>query len=315
MKKYQVFISSTYIDLKEARQKVINALLMNECIPAGMEAFFASDEEQFNVIKKVIDLCDYYILILGNRYGSVNEKTEKSYTEMEYEYALEKGLPVLVFAQDESLCKESEESEINHSKLILFKKRVMKDRMSAIWTSPDELAMRVAISLNKSIQETPRPGWIRGSDKVDDDKTDRITVNELNEMIELHFKENVRAIITDGRKLSKAKWSLSLGTIFLLVGTNLYSDRLECDFRYDLNDIVSDYHLVNEDYTLIKGKLIALGYIEAKTMKVNKQLDTYILLTQKGKKTLDHIITHGLFKKESKPTFQHGDYSDGGYKW
>ena len=93
-KKYQVFVSSTFIDLQEERRKVLDVLLMADCIPAGMEAFVATDDEQFEVIKKVIDLCDYYILIIGQRYGSVNEVTKKSYTEMEYEYAKKIGVPV-----------------------------------------------------------------------------------------------------------------------------------------------------------------------------------------------------------------------------
>ena len=84
--KYQVFISSTYSDLYKERKQVLDILLMADCIPAGMENFVATDDEQFNVIKKVIDLCDYYVLILGKRYGSVNEKTGISYTEMEYNY-------------------------------------------------------------------------------------------------------------------------------------------------------------------------------------------------------------------------------------
>ena len=74
-KKYQVFISSTYKDLLEERKKVQEILLMADCIPAGMEAFVAANDEQFEVIKKVIDLCDYYVLIIGNRYGSINQTT------------------------------------------------------------------------------------------------------------------------------------------------------------------------------------------------------------------------------------------------
>lgn len=97
-KKYQVFISSTFSDLIEERKKIQEILLMADCIPAGMEAFVATNEEQFNVIKKVIDLCDYYVLIVGGRYGSVNESTGLSYTEMEYDYAVENNIPVLVFA-------------------------------------------------------------------------------------------------------------------------------------------------------------------------------------------------------------------------
>ena len=100
--KYQVFISSTYKDLIEERKQVLQVLLKADCIPAGMENFVATDDEQFNVIKNVIDLCDYYILILGRRYGSINARTGISYTEMEYNYAIERGIPVLVFSIDDS---------------------------------------------------------------------------------------------------------------------------------------------------------------------------------------------------------------------
>ena len=109
--KYQVFISSTYSDLSKERKRVLDILLMADCIPAGMENFVATDDEQFNVIKKVIDMCDYYVLILGKRYGSVNEKTGISYTEMEYNYAIDKGIPVLVFALDDSVELDDEKVE------------------------------------------------------------------------------------------------------------------------------------------------------------------------------------------------------------
>ena len=42
-----------------------------DCIPAGMELFPAADEEQWEFIKRVIDDCDYYVLIIGGRDGSL----------------------------------------------------------------------------------------------------------------------------------------------------------------------------------------------------------------------------------------------------
>ena len=166
-KKYQVFISSTYTDLIEERRKVMDVLLMADCIPAGMEAFVATDNEQFEVIKKVIDLCDYYVLILGMRYGSINPSTGKSYTEMEYEYAKEKGIPVLVFAIDDTVeldddNRDSEEEKI--VKLKLFREKALTNRMASIWKNTDELTGKVAISIMRAKQEINRPGWQRGAD-------------------------------------------------------------------------------------------------------------------------------------------------------
>lgn len=88
--KYQVFVSSTYKDLLEERQEVMQALLELDCIPVGMELFPAADDDQWTLIKRLIDDCDYYILIAGGRYGSVN-KEGISYTQMEYEYALSRA--------------------------------------------------------------------------------------------------------------------------------------------------------------------------------------------------------------------------------
>jgi hypothetical protein len=93
-KKYQVFISSTYTDLVEERQIILRSILDLGHIPSGMELFSAADEEQFAYIKKIIDECDYYVLVIGGRYGSIDD-SGISYTEKEYDYAVEKGVHVL----------------------------------------------------------------------------------------------------------------------------------------------------------------------------------------------------------------------------
>ena len=99
-KKYQVFVSSTYTDLIEERQVVLRSILDLGHIPSGMEMFSAADEEQFDYIKKVIDECDYYVLLIGGRYGSVDDRG-MSYTEKEYDYAFGKGIPVLAFIHED----------------------------------------------------------------------------------------------------------------------------------------------------------------------------------------------------------------------
>src|SRR5687767_10458335 len=89
-KRYQVFVSSTFRDLVDERQEVMQALLELGCMPAGMELFPAASDDQWTLIKKVIDDSDYYIVIVGGRYGSLGPDG-LSYTEMEYRYALDQG--------------------------------------------------------------------------------------------------------------------------------------------------------------------------------------------------------------------------------
>ena len=93
-KKLQVFVSSTYTDLIEERQAAVEAILEAGHIPAGMELFKAGNKSQLETIYKWIDDSDVYMLIFGGRYGSVESKSGKSYTQLEYEYALNRNIPV-----------------------------------------------------------------------------------------------------------------------------------------------------------------------------------------------------------------------------
>ncbi len=95
-RRYQVFISSTYLDLVDERREVMQAVLEMDCLPAGMELFAASNDDQWTLIQEVIDQSDYYIVIVGGRYGSISEEGI-SYTEKEYDYAVSKGIPVMGF--------------------------------------------------------------------------------------------------------------------------------------------------------------------------------------------------------------------------
>jgi Domain of unknown function (DUF4062) len=66
-----------------------------------MELFPAANEDQGTLTKKeVIDDCDYYVLIIGGRYGSVHP-SGKGYTQMKYEYALSKNKPTIAFLHED----------------------------------------------------------------------------------------------------------------------------------------------------------------------------------------------------------------------
>lgn len=164
-KRYQIFISSTYSDLKEERTKVMQTIMSLDCIPAGMELFPAMDEEQFEFIKRIIDDCDYYLLIVGARYGSIDENGV-SYTEKEYDYAVAKGIPVMAFLHDDISSFPLNKVDLDNSlrrKLNNFYKKVKKGRLVQHWKNADDLNAKVAISLPKTIKMFPRIGWVKAN--------------------------------------------------------------------------------------------------------------------------------------------------------
>jgi len=171
-KRYQVFVSSTFQDLELERQEVMHALLELDCIPSGMELFPAANESQWNLIQKVIDDCDYYILILGGRYGTIGPDGY-SYTEMEYRYALSSGKPIIAFIHGNPGSISSDKSEASPEgkpKLEAFRKEVEK-RLVKKWSNPQDLGSVVSRSLIQLIKSTPAVGWVRANELADRDAT------------------------------------------------------------------------------------------------------------------------------------------------
>lgn len=172
-KKLQIFISSTFKDLEEERQAAVEAILGSKHIPAGMELFKAGNTSQLETIKKWINESDLYMLILGGRYGSIEPKTGKSYTQLEYEYALEKKIPVFAVVLDESFLYEKaakKQYEVfetdNKDKYIEFKKFVMTKIVKVVEDCKD-IQIAIKDSISELENDYPLCGWVRASEVED----------------------------------------------------------------------------------------------------------------------------------------------------
>lgn len=167
-RKYQIFISSTYVDLKDERRAVIKSIMEMMHFPVGMEMFSPTDKKQWEIIKSTIDTSDYYVLILGQRYGSTVKNGKDniiSYTEKEFNYARRMGKPILAFIISDSamrLPNQMESDQFLSEKLRAFKGKVKKSgRIVDWWLDGSDLARKVVIALTKEFIETPSCGWVR----------------------------------------------------------------------------------------------------------------------------------------------------------
>ncbi|MEP7363230.1 MAG: DUF4062 domain-containing protein [Acidobacteriota bacterium] len=174
-KRYQVFVSSTYDDLRVERQEVMQALLELDCLPAGMELFPAADEDQWSLIKRIIEQSDYYIVIIGGRYGSKGP-SGVSYTEMEFTYAKEIGKPVIGFLHGKpSDIPSGKTDPANAAELERFR-GLVQQRLCKFWESPKELGSIVSRSIVQLMKAKPAVGWVRA---------DQFTPDAAGEMINL----------------------------------------------------------------------------------------------------------------------------------
>lgn len=160
--RYQIFVSSTFQDLEDERQAILNAILKLNQFPAGMEIFPATNDTAWELIKKVIEDSDYYVLVIGGRYGSMDE-SGISYTEKEYDFAVSQNIPVLAFLHSDpssiSVGKSETDSKIR-KKLQAFKTKVRIHHCN-FWKTTEELKEMVITSLSQSIVMNPQKGWVK----------------------------------------------------------------------------------------------------------------------------------------------------------
>ncbi len=198
-KRYQVFVSSTFTDLKDERQNVIQALMEMDCIPAGMELFPATDEEQWEFIKKIINDCDYYLLIIGGRYGSL-ANDGISYTEKEFDYAVSQGIKIVALIHEDPenlVVSKSEIDPIKIEKLEKFKEKVKTGRMVKFWKTTSELPGMMSLSLNKTMKMYPAVGWVRANQVASNELLTEINqLRKENEELKKGNENGIEYIIT-----------------------------------------------------------------------------------------------------------------------
>ena len=100
----KVFLSSTAKDLAEYREAVANTVERMdgyECV--RMETFGARDSIPDKYCREQVRNCDVFVCILSFLYGSCPPGSEKSFTEREYEMAVETGKPLLIFLADKEI--------------------------------------------------------------------------------------------------------------------------------------------------------------------------------------------------------------------
>lgn len=302
-KKYQIFVSSTFEDLKEERRTVLSAVQDMGDIPSGMEMFPATDEEQFNFIKRIIDNCDYYVVIVAGRYGSI-APDGLSYTEKEYNYALSKGIRVLAFIRNESdiPADKRDIDKVKIEKLAAFKSKLTAGRVVKMWSHLQDLASNVIISLTKEKVTCPAIGWVRANQALSNESL--IELNELRKEVESlrKYKQQQETKITyediasfdDEIKLNfihsyhdyqynerkeSLQHTLSWRDLFSLISPTIMHNPNDDLMKSKLGEIYNTrvfkrskgvVKIIQEDYETIKIQLKAYGLIEIKYLKTTK---------------------------------------------
>lgn len=140
-----VFVSSTYEDLipyREAAQQVLTRL---EQTVKGMEYFGSKPNDPLTVCIDNVKTSDIYVAIIGMRYGSVDDETGKSFTQLEYEAAIENNIPTLIYliGDDCPVLPKYVDNGEKADKLIAFKEALKKKHTISFFKSPEDFAAKL----------------------------------------------------------------------------------------------------------------------------------------------------------------------------
>jgi tetratricopeptide (TPR) repeat protein len=145
-KRKTAMISSTSLDLPEHRQHVMDACQRMGVTPIMMEHLPASDDPELqaavNKSLGMVNEADIYIGIFAHRYGWVPDGQDISITEMEFNRAVERKIPILVFLMHREhpiTIDQVEASDAAREKLESLKARASKGRIRAEFKSPEDL--------------------------------------------------------------------------------------------------------------------------------------------------------------------------------
>lgn len=290
-KKYQVFVSSTYEDLKEERASVISNLLKNGFIPTGMEYFTATSKTQWDVIEEIIPQCDYYIVIVAGKYGSIEPKTGISYTEKEYDLAINSGVPAIGFLYKDIKklpLEKVEENEEVRERLNVFREKV-KNNLCDFWTNKDNLANVVTSSLNAEVKKTPRIGWVR-ADKINEHGNTDDVISFLNTIIDLHICRSSFSFDDNDTIVEKATVSLQWGEIVEKVCGLMSVPLTYQGAKEEISNLWNG--VVDADVQLIINTLVSKGILDAGSESIEGLgVQNYCTITSYGHHVLAEYLT------------------------
>ncbi len=170
MKSYKVFVSSTFVDLKKHRARVISALRKAGFFVDPMEDWTAATDEPKRFSQARIEGCDLCILLIARRRGHVPRGEHQSITQMEVDAAVALGVPVLVFMLVDSARWPARFDEMARDRHLRDWRRHWSEAKGVGFFGANPGSIDLAPALTRWVSETRSvramkrgPGWRRRS--------------------------------------------------------------------------------------------------------------------------------------------------------
>jgi hypothetical protein len=144
----RIFISSTFVDLKDYREATYVALRRLGHESTVVEDWAATEQPPLERTLATVQTSDLAVFLIGWRYGYVPTGQEFSMTELEYRAAQQAGIPCLIFLTQDDAPWPKQYVDEKPSKIIRFRRELLEQHIVGFFTTPEALATQVAVSLH-----------------------------------------------------------------------------------------------------------------------------------------------------------------------
>ncbi len=153
---FTVFVCSTFSDLSQEREGVLDAIRRLKLQHDSMEFFGARAEQPIETCLQEVRASDVLVVIVGHRYGSIVPKLGISYSEAEYSEGFQLKKPCLVYMRDDNvpILPKHIERDPDKMKLLERWKETLQSRHTvALFQDGSRLSVQVAADLARTIQD------------------------------------------------------------------------------------------------------------------------------------------------------------------
>lgn len=167
---FTIFVCSTFSDLSQEREGVLDAIRRLKLQHDSMEFFGARAEQPIETCLQEVRESDVLVVIVGHRYGSIVPELGISYSEAEYSEGFRLKKPCLVYMRDENVPILPKQMERDPEKLKLLErwKETLQSRHTvATFQEGNRLAVQVAADLARTIQDLEEVAKARSTARIE----------------------------------------------------------------------------------------------------------------------------------------------------
>jgi hypothetical protein len=154
-----IYVSSTFVDLRDHRKALSLAIRRLGHIDVAMEYYVAEDARPVDRCVRDAASCDLYVGIFARRYGFCPPGEDCSITELEFRSARAAGVDCLCFllASDATWPEEYVEAGAGAEKLEALRAEISVNNLCGMFTTPDELAAMASAAIVRNLDLDKAP--------------------------------------------------------------------------------------------------------------------------------------------------------------